>query len=470
MEYTSDSAFLQPYVEEVLNDSYATILLNPAISKSRPEGTPEKSKLTGSRLIRPNTRASRRGQTYRLLEQNRDLITNLLTNLFWIIHLQMHRPSETDLIDRLLTFVGRLWGNFLFPFETDTSIDGRVRDLFVDCIPYFMTQCAQHMFVLISKGLPETTTRQFRMQVCGKLVKIFTMIEPLESLLQSTLVSYFARPPQVDIVSAQPAVKPQEVRTLLPVEDLKTLITIPRRKRPRSTVWTISAISTLVSASTHRKAVPFEHNSTIVVQYPKDGEADWTTELPPLLPADRPPSRTLTFESYDPGKDSRSLLYRSRRPMLCDDYFKMKQEFEVQNQEAREKLKKGEAAFGQMREAARASPILVLKRFCEDIRVLQLERKWNESPEWHTEQELIDSEEAKLQRERQLEREEQEERELKRARKAPKLLPFEVEELMARRQAELEAMPMDGVVGEESPATAGSLGTPVSAGRSLELH
>jgi hypothetical protein len=60
------------------------------------------------------------------------------------------------------------------------------------------------------------------------------------------------------------------VWTLLPVENHKSLIEIPRRKRPRSTAWTISGISTLVSVATHRKAVPFEHNSSIVA----DGEAD----------------------------------------------------------------------------------------------------------------------------------------------------------------------------------------------------
>jgi hypothetical protein len=58
-----------------------------------------------------------------------------------------------------------------------------------------MTQCAQHMFVLISQGLPETTTPHFRMQVCGTLVKIFTMIEPLESLLQP-ISRATLRPPQ----------------------------------------------------------------------------------------------------------------------------------------------------------------------------------------------------------------------------------------------------------------------------------
>jgi hypothetical protein len=306
-----------------------------------------------------------------------------------------------------------------------------------------MTQCIQHIFVLISKGLPETTTRDFRMLVCATLVKLFTMIDPLESLLQSKLASYFLRPPQVDIVAAQPATQSVHTRTLLPVEDLHSLIEIPRRKRPRSSVWTISAISTLVSASTHRRMVPFEHNSSIVVQYPKDGESDWTTDLPPLLPAQSAEARQLTFEDYDPAKDSRSLLYRSRRPALCDDYFGMRREFEAENDRARERLDKGKAAFGEMKETVMKSPILVLKKFCEDIRVLQLERKWNESPEWYSEQELIDLEEQRLARERVLQKEAEEALQMKRARRQPRLLPFEIEEIEKRRKQVTEPMPMD---------------------------
>jgi hypothetical protein len=374
------------------------------------------------------------------LKENRPLLERLLSQLFWIVHFSLHRPSEAQTLQSLLTAVGRQWGAFLFPLETDTRVDPGVRDLFVDCIPYFMTQCIQHIFVLISKGLPETTTRDFRMLVCATLVKLFTMIDPLESLLQSKLGSYFSRPPQVDIVAAQPAAQSVHARTLLPVEDLHSLIEIPRRERPRSSIWTISAISTLVSASTHRRMVPFEHNASIVVQYPKDGESDWTTELPPLLPAEHVEAGQLTFEGYEPAKDSRSLLYRSRRPALCDDYVRMKREFETENGQARRRLRKGEAVFGEMKERAKKSPILVLKRFCEDIRVLQLERKWSESPEWHTEQELIDLEEQRLTRERMLQKEAEEALELRKARRQPRLLPFEIEE---RRRQVSEPVPMD---------------------------
>jgi hypothetical protein len=281
------------------------------------------------------------------------------------------------------------------------------------------------------------------MRVCAQLVKLFTMIEPLESMLQSKLASYFQRPPQVEFEAATPTAKPSEARTLLPSEDVLTLIEIPRRKRPRSSVWSTSGISTLVSTSTHRKMVPFEHNSSIVVQYPKDGESDWTTELPPLLPAETPARQTLTFGNYEPEKESRSLLYRSRRPALCDDYWRMKHEFEAANAEAREKVRRGESAFHEIKEIARASPLGVLKRYCEDIRVLQLERKWTESPEWYTEQDIAEMEEQKLLRERQIQQDIEERMMARKTKREPRLLPFEIEEMAERKRAESEERPRE---------------------------
>jgi hypothetical protein len=76
----------------------------------------------------------------------------------------------------------------------------------------------------------------------------------------------------------------------------------------------------------------------------------------------------------------------------------------------------------------------------------------SESPEWDTEQELFDIEEAKAQRERQIERDAQDARELKVARKTPRLLPFEIEELAAKKRAQIE----DAVesAGERTPSSA----------------
>jgi hypothetical protein len=366
LTYTSDPEFLSPFLDPVLVDAYGTILLNPNANKApAASSTSTRDKVSRSTRLssaqKPSTikrklRPSVRTETFNVLDAHRPLMKELLGHLFWVVHLNLHDPTEPEILDSLLGIVGPRWGHFLFPFGTDTTIDGRVRDLFVDCVPYFMAQCIHHIFVLLSRGLPETTTRRFRMRVCADLVKLFTMIEPLESLLQSKLASYFQRPPQVEFDAAAPVVKASEVRTLLPSEDVRTLIEIPRRKRPRSSVWSTSGISTLVSTSTHRKMVPFEHNSSVVVQYPKDGEADWTTELPPLLPAEGPARQTLTFANYGPEKESRSLLHRSRRPALCDDYWRMKHDFEAANVEAREKVRRGESAFHEMKETARASP------------------------------------------------------------------------------------------------------------------
>jgi hypothetical protein len=98
MEYTSDPSFLGPYIDEVLNDSYRTIQLNPANSKPASKRQKDSQAATparpsASRLVRPRTRISRNYETYKLLEQNRPLLASLLCHLFWIVHLQLHRPG-----------------------------------------------------------------------------------------------------------------------------------------------------------------------------------------------------------------------------------------------------------------------------------------------------------------------------------------------------------------------------------------
>jgi hypothetical protein len=114
LEYNPDPAFLTTYLDEVLTDAYANIQLN--------RNPPAK-------------------KAFALLQKHRDVIRHLLSQIFWLAHLKMHRPSDLEIIDEIETSTGKFWGNFLFPLETDMSLDGRVRDIFVECIPYLMTQC-----------------------------------------------------------------------------------------------------------------------------------------------------------------------------------------------------------------------------------------------------------------------------------------------------------------------------------------
>jgi 5-methylcytosine-specific restriction endonuclease McrBC GTP-binding regulatory subunit McrB len=84
----------------------------------------------------------------------------------------------------------------------------------------------------------------------------------------------------------------------------------------------------------------------------------------------------------------------------------------------------------------------VLKRYCEDIRVLQLERKWTESPEWYTEQDLAEMEEQRLLRERQIQQDIEERTLARKTKREPRLLPFEIEEMEQRKGRESGEVPM----------------------------
>jgi hypothetical protein len=191
-ELDCDLKSTSAYLEDVLTDAFATIQLH---------------------------RSHFAKKALSLVQKNRSLFRDIVPRLFELSHLRMHRPSDVKGITDLELSVGRIWGYFLFPLET-SNMDARVRDIFVDCAPYFCTQCCHHLFVAMTRGEFETTSRSFRMKLCGTIVRIFTSIAPLESLLQSKLSYYFTRPPQVDIIGTAQKAKKDEVRTLLPSENL----------------------------------------------------------------------------------------------------------------------------------------------------------------------------------------------------------------------------------------------------------
>ena len=208
-------------------------------------------------------------KTYNLLLSHKSFFSDLLTPIFWLTHLQINRKNQTHDIRELRSVVGTAWGRFLFPFDTDSSLSSIFRDSFTNSIPYFFTQCVQHLFIIVLNGNTPSTLQTYRMEICADLVKTFTQLEPLESLLSVSLAFYFRTSPEYQInTSDQPEKQKFEEppSSLLPEEDLTTLIEMPRRKRPRSTSWNAAGISSLISESTNRTSVPYEHNSKIVIQ------------------------------------------------------------------------------------------------------------------------------------------------------------------------------------------------------------
>jgi hypothetical protein len=69
------------------------------------------------------------------------------------------------------------------------------------------------------------------------------------------------------------------------------------------------------------------------VQVPKNGEDGWTTALPPLLPPVPTRRDALKFETYDPVRETRSLMHRSRKPLVVPDHRQARRQFEENERE-----------------------------------------------------------------------------------------------------------------------------------------
>jgi hypothetical protein len=109
------------------------------------------------------------------------------------------------------------------------------------------------------------------------------------------------------------------------VEYLSTLIGgVQKRAKPLSEVFSVTGVSSVLAASTKREQISNEKAASIAIQFPQGEEKDWTTDLPELLPdIARYQKGKLTKQAYNPMKEPRSILHRSRRPNAILDY-KMK--------------------------------------------------------------------------------------------------------------------------------------------------
>lgn len=326
-----------------------------------------------------------REEAYALLVANRPFFECIIEDLFWLVHMRIFHPDCQKEIRFLVKKLGSLWGHFCYPFETDTRLNSTVRDNFFGCIPYFYTQAIQHMYIKISHGNPSTTSKHFRLTVCSHVVVVFTSINLLESQLEEKLGSFFEKAPpteEFDHENEQTKDDENSKTTLIPTEDISTLIEMQRRKRPKNYHWSMSGMSPLISSSTKRRTLPYEYDSKILIQYPADGESDWTTQLPPLLPpAVNIEHHDLSIENYDPKKEPRSLLQRSRRPFLSNRLTTLKAQFNKELKKQEDIHKKIETSNKELKKAILVSKKADIDAFLRDLRQLQLENKRNTTPE-----------------------------------------------------------------------------------------
>lgn len=329
-----------------------------------------------------------RCKAFRMLQSSLPFVEQLLKPVFWLIHLSLFFPECTHEIKKLNGIVSRMWHDFLFPLRTNNSKDNKDQqaiDKMIQAMTYFMTQALQDIFQRILCGHPESMAREFRMKLCAMIVHLFSGVKPIDSLLKSRLAFFFQFPPRADIPDRPEVVDDDYYeKVTLPMEDLDTLIQIPRRLRPIGNHWRVAALAPLLATCMKRETLPLTRDATLIIQMPQNGEADWTTDLPPLLPHIQQ-QKEVTVENYNPMGENRSLMHRSVRPNIVPDYKKDKTTFMKKERERKAKKVAGREARVAAIAHARACASPVLTKFVTDLRKLQVEKKRGETPEFEDE-------------------------------------------------------------------------------------
>ena len=238
-----------------------------------------------------------------------DALVPFYSKLFWLTHMSVYEPHRIDDMQALLPTIGRMWVEFVFPLQA--SRRNPTLDEFQRLFPFVSTQVFQFTYMALTNVHPSTISKEFQRNVCGCLLNLFTSVDPVDSLIFNTLNSLFLRLPNVDIPDNPPPVDSRSI--FLPIEDLSTLVGMQRRVRAAPVRWKASSVSPIIAAGTGQKVVPYDRDSTVSFAYPKGGEEDWKSRLPPLAPPKRIPKRELTRDNYDPSKETRSLILRAKR-------------------------------------------------------------------------------------------------------------------------------------------------------------
>lgn len=315
--------------------------------------------------------------TFQLLVRHRPFLEAMIVPLFWLAHLTLN-THHFRFVKTLKKQVGRIWHSFIYPLRTGMTSQREV-DKFISRVPYFMTQAIQDIFIRLVAGNPTMMSAPFRMKLCSLLVGLFSGVQPIDTLLKSRLPFFFRFPPQADVPDQ--IVRPEDdsfERVTLPIEDTSTLIETERRRRPIETSWRVAGVSPFFASVLGRPTIPYTRDAKLNVQVPKNGEADWTTDLPPLLPPCIRRGEDLTVKAYDPVGETRSLTARSRRPHVVQDHAAMRRVFEANQREREEKRRQATAAKKRAMECAREWPSIILSDFVEKLQRMPIERKREE--------------------------------------------------------------------------------------------
>lgn len=266
----------------------------------------------------------------------------------------------------------------MFPLQTEFNYKPKQIDAFLDCFPYFTTQVLQQVFILASEGNPITARKEFRMKLCREIVIYFTKMPILDSLMLSTLTRYFSKPPPADIPDKILYPPPVNERTsvLVPTEDLKTLIDLDQRVLPVPFVFKATELSPAMQASSKHALVPGALQTEIAIEIPRNSASDWTTNLPELLPEPGTAQQAAaTADSYDPMRETRSLVHRSRRPGIVADYQTRRHEFVASAGRHDRRIVRAQRELNMNIARAYVCRPATLDRLCAEIKRLRDENK-----------------------------------------------------------------------------------------------
>jgi hypothetical protein len=131
--------------------------------------------------------------TFQLLLNNLDFLQELIVPLFWIVHLSLHAPEQEHHVRHLTHIAGHLWHHFIYPLCTGPTSQ-RDLDKFILCLPYFMTQAIQDIFIRLLEGNPVTMDREFRVNLCARVTFFFAGTQCADTLIKSRLAFFFPLP------------------------------------------------------------------------------------------------------------------------------------------------------------------------------------------------------------------------------------------------------------------------------------
>lgn len=137
---------------------------------------------------------------------------------------------------------------------------------FKDCFFALCTQAIQSLFINISKGEPETISKEFRMKICSYFITIFTALTPLDTQQMKTLGLYFKSPPMFDGEIHEDIYHFNDKTTLkLPTENLHTLVNgLDKRTRPKPRKFRLSGLSPEYTAGSKLTKIPAEKEALCI--------------------------------------------------------------------------------------------------------------------------------------------------------------------------------------------------------------